>query len=107
MKKTLFALSIGCISLAALGNCVYAQNSSQPVAFNNAKHFKTSIRNMAALESPAFMGALVTDAKTINTKAIKDFQGRFNTATNAMWFSDNNGFCFIFHSEWIWRQGVL
>jgi hypothetical protein len=96
MKKTLFALSIGFISLAALGNCVYAQNSNQPVAFNDAKHFKTSVRNMAALESPAFMGTFVSDAKNINTKAVKDFQGRFNTATNTMWFSDNNGFVSYF-----------
>ena len=58
MKKILFALSIGFTSLAAISNCAYAQNSAQPVAFNDSKNFKSTIRNMAALESPAYHGHL-------------------------------------------------
>ena len=96
MKKFLFALSIGFTSLAAISNCAYAQNSAQPVAFSDTKNFKSTIRNMAALESPAFMGTYAPDAKTINAKAIKDFNTRFSGADNAMWFSDKNGFTSYF-----------
>ena len=96
MKKTLIALSLGFTSIVALSNCVYAQNSENPVAFNDTKSFRSSIRNLAALESPAFMGTYSPDAKNINAKAIKDFQGRFNGASNTMWFTDDNGFVSYF-----------
>ena len=96
MKKFLFALSVGLTSLAAISNCAYAQNSAQPVAFSDTKNFKSTIRNMAALESPADMGTYISDAKAINAKAIKDFNTRFNGANNAMWFSDKNGFTTYF-----------
>jgi hypothetical protein len=95
MKKILFALSIGLTSLAAISSCAYAQNAALPVAFNDT-HFKSSIRNMAALESPAYMGTYVPDVKNINARAIKDFNGRFTDANNAMWFSDRNGFTTYF-----------
>jgi hypothetical protein len=96
MKKFLIVLSVGFTSLAAISNCAYAQNSTQPVAFNDSKSFKSAIRNMAALESPAFMGTYVPDVKDINARAIKDFNARFNGANNAMWFSDRNGFTTYF-----------
>jgi hypothetical protein len=96
MKKNLFALCIGFTSIIALGTCVYAQNSVSPVAFNDAKNFKLSVRNLAALESPAFMGTYAPDAKDINAKAIKDFQIRFNKAGSPKWFSDRNGFISYF-----------
>jgi hypothetical protein len=96
MKKVLFALSIGFTSIAALNNCAYAQNSENPVAFNDTKAFRSSIRNIAALESPADMGTYIPDAKSINAKAIKDFQTRYAGAENAMWFSDKNGFVSYF-----------
>jgi hypothetical protein len=96
MKKILFALSVGFISMAALGNDVHAQNAAGPVAFNNNQHFKSVIRNMAALESPAFMGTYVADIRDVNTRAVKDFHGRFNHASNTLWFSDRNGFSSYF-----------
>jgi hypothetical protein len=96
MKKNLFALCVGFASIIALGTCVYAQNSVSPVAFNDAKNFKSSIRNLAALESPAFMGTYAPDAKNINAKAIKDFQIRFKKAGSPKWFSDGNGFVSYF-----------
>lgn len=96
MKKFLIALSIGFTSLAAISNCAYAQNSVQPVAFNDSKNFKSTIRYMAALESPAFMGTYIPDVKNINAKAIKDFSTRFNGTENAQWFSDKNGFTTYF-----------
>jgi len=96
MKKIFIALSIGITSVAAISNSASAQNSAQPVAFNDSKNFKSAVRNMAALESPAFMGTYVPDAKNINAKAIKDFNTRFSGAGNAMWFSDKNGFTTYF-----------
>ena len=96
MKKILIALFTGLISITAINTCAYAQNSFQPVAFSDTKALKSSIRNMAALEGPAFMGAYIPDTKKINSKAIKDFESRFGDANNAKWFSDNNGFVSYF-----------
>jgi hypothetical protein len=97
MKKILLALSFGFTSIATLSNCSYAQSSAQPVAFNDTKAFKLSVRDMAALESLSTMGTYVPDEKKISTKAIKDFQTRFAAeANNAMWFSDANGFVSYF-----------
>jgi hypothetical protein len=96
MKKTLLALAFGFTSIMALSNYAFAQYSENPVGFNDTKNFKESVRNLAALESPAFMGTFIPDAKNINAKAIKDFQGRFNGASNAMWFSDASGFVSYF-----------
>lgn len=95
MKKVLFALSIGFTSIAALSNCTYAQNSASPVAFNDTKHFMSSVRYIAATESTAELGTYVPDAKSINAKAVKDFQVRFANA-DAQWFSDANGFTSYF-----------
>lgn len=96
MKKSLFALAIGFVSVAAISNCGYAQYAENSIAFNNAKNFKSSIRHAAAMEMPAFLGTYVADATKINSKAVKDFQGRFNQASNAMWFADRDGFVSYF-----------
>jgi hypothetical protein len=96
MKKILFALSIGFSSIATLSNCSYAQNAAMPVAFNDTKNFKASVRDIAALESLSTLGTYIPDAKTINTRAAKDFSARFNSVSNAMWFSDKNGFVSYF-----------
>lgn len=96
MKKILFALTIGFSSIAVLSNCVLAQNSAMPVAFNDNKSFRSSVRDVAALESPADMGTFVPDAKSIHTRAIKDFETRFNNVADARWYSDGNGFVSYF-----------
>jgi hypothetical protein len=95
MKKIFITLSIGITSIAAFSNGAYAQNSEHPVAFNDV-NFKSSVRNLAVLESPAFMGEYIPDATKVNTKAIKDFQTRFNTASNSMLFEDKAGFVSYF-----------
>jgi hypothetical protein len=41
------------------------------------------------------MGTYIPDAKSINAKAVKDFQARFVDA-NAQWFTDHNGFVSYF-----------
>jgi hypothetical protein len=94
MKKFLFTLTIGFISLP--GSFALAQHVDDPVAFNQIKNFKRSIVNLAAMESPSFMGDYVPDVKNINSKAIKDFQERYNNVKNAMWFSDQNSFVSYF-----------
>jgi hypothetical protein len=69
-----------------------AQHADGPVAFKQIKNFKPSIGDLAALEILHFMGTNVPEIKNINSKAIKDFQERYNNIKNAMWFSDQNGF---------------
>jgi hypothetical protein len=96
MKKILIALSVGFASLTALSNCVYAQNSENPFTFNDAKIFKSSVRNLTTLESPALMSTYAPDTKNINARAIKDFQSRFNNTANALWFSDQKSFMSYF-----------
>lgn len=91
MKKIFFTLSFGTISIVALSNCLYAQNSEHHVAYRDSKNFKLSIRNLAALENPSLMGTYVPDTKNINARAISDFQGRYNKVNNAMWFVDPKG----------------
>ena len=91
MKKILFALSFGFISSVALGNCLCAQKSENPVAYKSLRNFKLSVRNLAALENPALLGTYVPDTKSINARAIRDFQGRYKKVINAMWFSDPKG----------------
>ena len=95
MKKILFALTIGTASIAAFGTSAQAQNASIPVAFNDT-HFMTSIRNAAALESPANLGTYIPDAKKVNAKAVKDFNTRFAATETPSWFADENGFVSYF-----------
>lgn len=91
MKKILFALILGLSSIAAIAANTFAQKSANPVGFGDSKNFKSAVFYAAALESPVFLGNYVADAKSINTKAMKDFQARFNEASNTMWYSDGNG----------------
>jgi hypothetical protein len=96
MKNFLFAVSIGFMSIAVLSNRVDAQKSVSPVAFINTKTFHSSIRYVDALEKPASVKSYVPYANDFNTKAVKDFQARFNQVENAKWFADSNGFISYF-----------
>jgi hypothetical protein len=91
MKKILFALIIGFTSFSAFSNCVIAQKSLNPIAFNNAKNFKLSVRQLAIMETPADLGTYIADEKNVNSKAVKDFQARFHQVSNTMWFADPKG----------------
>jgi hypothetical protein len=91
MKKILFALSFGINSSVALSNCLCAQSAENHVAFKDLRNFKLSVRSLAALENPALMGTYIPDTKSINARAIRDFQGRYKKVSNAMWFSDPQG----------------
>jgi len=92
MKKILFTLITGFITSIAPNSFALAQHADSPVAFIQIKNFKPSIDNLDALERFSFMGTYITETKNINSKAIKDFQERYNNIKNAMWFSDQNGF---------------
>jgi hypothetical protein len=92
MKKILITLTIGFISVLLTGSFALAQQVDGPVAFHQIKNFKISIGYFAALESLSSMGTYVPETKNINSKAIKDFQERYNNIKNPMWFSDKNGF---------------
>jgi hypothetical protein len=96
MKKALFVLAAGLITILAAGNQVQAQNSAGPVAFYETKTFHSSIRHVADLTKHVATLNTIGDGKDFNSKAIRDFQLRFQKVDNAMWFSDQNGFMSYF-----------
>jgi hypothetical protein len=96
MKKTLSALAVGFISILTLSNRAQAQNSAGPVAFLETKSFHSSIRHVADLDKQFSTLNDVKEGKDFNSKAIRDFQARFQKVDNAIWFSDRNGFMSYF-----------
>jgi hypothetical protein len=96
MKKTLSVLAVGFISILASGNQAKAQNSAGPVAFYESKSFHTSIRHAAELAKQVSLLNDVKKGKDFNSKAIKDFQVRFQKVDNATWYSDQDGFISYF-----------
>jgi hypothetical protein len=100
-----FILLLGAsISANASGNAnerwiTNRQISGQPVSFTGTKNFKSSIRNLAAMENPAFKGIYIPDTKNIHARALRDFQDRFNDASDVKWFSDDNGFISYFFKD--------
>jgi hypothetical protein len=95
MKKTMSLLTFGFISIVTFSNRAQAQNSAGPVTFLETKTFHSSIRHVADLDKrmPVFN---VPEGKDFNSKAVRDFQARFQKVENAMWFSDQNGFMSYF-----------
>jgi hypothetical protein len=91
MKKTLSVLTIGLMSILALNNRAQAQNSAGPVAFYETKTFHSSIRHVADLTKRVSILNDAPEGKDFNTKAIRDFQARFQKVDNAQWFSNQNG----------------
>ncbi len=74
----------------------HRQNSGRPVTFTDTKTFRSSVRALASLDSPVFMGSYLPDTKNIHIRALKDFQVRFSDAGNVKWFSDDKGFTSYF-----------
>jgi hypothetical protein len=60
---------------------------------------KSSISNVTAPENPAFRSIHIPDEKDIHVRALKDFQVRFNNASNVRWFSDSKGFISYFNKD--------
>ena len=96
MKKTISVLAVGFISTLALSNRAQAQNSAGPIAFNETKTFHASIRHVADLTKRVTILNEVPKGKDFNSKAIRDFQTRFQKVDNAKWYSDQNGFMSYF-----------
>lgn len=96
MKKTLFVLAAGLTFILTAANQAQAQNFAGPVAFYETKTFHSSIRHVADFTNHVATFNDVSEGKDFNSKAIKDFQLRFQKVDNAMWFSDQNGFVSYF-----------
>jgi len=88
MKKILYSLVIGFSSVAVTVNCIYAQNASRFLT----PDYKTTIRQVDAMEFPATAGANIPDSKDVNLKAVKDFESRFTNASGVKWFFTNDGY---------------
>ena len=96
MKKTLSVLAVGLMSILALSNRAQAQKSAGPVAFHETKSFHSSIRHVADIAKQVSILNDVPEGKDFNSKAIRDFQTRFQKVDKATWFSDQNGFVSYF-----------
>ena len=96
MKKTLFLLAVGCISILAHSHRAQAQSSIGPVAFHETKTFHSSVRHVADLAKRVSILNDAPEGKDFNSKAIRDFQTRFQKVDNATWFSDQHGFVSYF-----------
>lgn len=96
MKKTLFVLAAGLTFILTTANQAQAQNVAGHVAFYETKTFHSSIRRIADFTNHVAALNDVAEGKDFNSKAIKDFQLRFQKVDNAMWFSDQNGFVSYF-----------
>ena len=74
MKKTVFALTLGCLSFSAFAGNMYGQANGNVMAFTHAKAFRHSIESVIAREYPFFRdSAAAVELKNVNLKAIKDF----------------------------------
>jgi hypothetical protein len=96
MKKTLFVLAVGLISILSVVDHVQAQNSAGPVAFYQTKTFHSSVRYVADLTKGVATFNTIAEGKDFNSKAINDFQTRFQKVDNAIWFSNQHGFMSYF-----------
>ena len=97
MKKILFGLSIGFISIAGISNSVYALNSEKNTAAGNRISSMSSSENPAALDIPAVADKYLLNTNHVDIRAVRNFHIMYNKAENAMWFSGpNNGFISYF-----------
>jgi hypothetical protein len=99
MKKGLFALLTGCISVIAIANNSNAQGNNNVIAFTDTKNFDKSLFTVIPLDNLVELNAVPADEKTVNKKALKDFQTRFNQVSGAQWFTIADGFISYFKSE--------
>jgi hypothetical protein len=75
------------------------QNSGRPISLTSIQTFKSSICSLADMDSTSFKGVCIRDAKNINARALKDFQVRFDEASEVMWYSNGNGFTSYFTKD--------
>jgi hypothetical protein len=97
MKKTFLALAGSCLLLAAAATSAFAQGNNNVIAFTNTKHFSNSLTEMYyELGLVDLSSASATDKSAIHSKALRDFNSRFNHAQEAKWFDIPSGYftCF-------------
>ena len=92
MKKITLVLTIGLLSTIAFGKSIYAQNAFVYNSLPNDKALMANVLEMSVPHNTSHAGNYIPDTKTIHTKAIKDFEARFNNINNAMWFADPDGY---------------
>src|SRR5450631_1278603 len=96
MKKIVLALALGFTSVAGFSHGAQAQNSAGRVSFVSVKTQKSSIGRLTSFKnvvSPSHFVPVITD---MNSRALKDFQLRFDKVDNARWFADKDGFVSYF-----------
>jgi hypothetical protein len=71
------------------------KNSGRPISFTDSKIFKSAIYSLAALDSTFY----IRDVKNISARALKDFQVRFDDASEVIWYSNGNGFTSYFTKD--------
>lgn len=96
MKKTLSVLAVGFMFILAPSNRAQAQNSTGPFAYYETKTFRSSIRHVADFTKQVSLLNDAPEGKNFNSKAIRDFQIRFQKVDNATWFSDQHGYMSYF-----------
>jgi len=96
MKKTTSVLALGFMSFVTFSNQAQAQNSAGPLAFLETKTFHTSVLHVAGLAKGMSAFNDVREGKDFNSKAVRDFQSRFQKAENVIWYSDQDGFISYF-----------
>jgi len=93
MKKTFFALAGSCLLLAAAATSAFTQGNNNVIAFTDTKHFSNSLTEMYyELGLVDLSAASATDESTIHSKALRDFNSRFNHALDAKWFEIPSGY---------------
>ena len=97
MKKTLFALAAGCISIVALTPGLNAQNTKNVLVFADTKTFMQSLETVFPTDNTIIISDVAPrDAKAISAKAMKDFQNRFSKIADAKWYTISDGFLSYF-----------
>jgi len=96
MKKTMSVLTFGLMFIAAFSNQAQAQNSAVPFAFLETKTFHSSVLHVASLAKGMSAFNDAPEGKDFNSKAVRDFQSRFQKAENVIWHSDQDGFMSYF-----------
>jgi hypothetical protein len=91
MKKLLFLLIAGCISV--VGNRIYAQYSNKSFEPDAENDFMPSARNLAILQNHDLQGARILSRNEINLWAARDFLTRFDKVDNVVWFAGPKGGC--------------
>jgi hypothetical protein len=96
MKKIVPALVFSFMFVAGFSYGVKAQIAAGRVSFIDEKTQKSSARSLTAFKNIASPSHFVPETTDINSRALKDFQLRFDKIDNVRWFSDKDGFVSYF-----------